>query len=80
MACEREVKSTEKVAKNKEEVTMEATQTQAGVLVLKQMPEFKAEAYNAETGHYTEVSSEELQREMDSNLFLSSRFYICMSN
>jgi peroxiredoxin (alkyl hydroperoxide reductase subunit C) len=33
--------------------------TQAGVLVLKQMPEFKAEAFDSATGHYTEVSSED---------------------
>ncbi len=32
---------------------------QAGVLVLKQAPEFKMAAYNAATGHYTEVSNED---------------------
>jgi len=39
----------------------ETVQTQSGVLVLKPMPEFKMEAYNAETGHYTEVSSDDLK-------------------
>jgi peroxiredoxin (alkyl hydroperoxide reductase subunit C) len=38
---------------------MENSQTQAGVLVLKPMPEFKMEAYDAKSGHYTEVSSED---------------------
>ena len=37
------------------------TETQAGVLVLKKVPDFKMEAYNAETGHYTEVGSEDLK-------------------
>jgi peroxiredoxin (alkyl hydroperoxide reductase subunit C) len=32
---------------------------QNGVLVLKQMPAFEMNAYNAETGHYTKVSSED---------------------
>ncbi len=31
---------------------------QSGVLVMKQMPEFKMEAYDAATGHYIEVSDE----------------------
>ncbi len=33
--------------------------TQAGVLVLKPMPEFKMEAYDAATGHYKTVSSDD---------------------
>ncbi|HIQ51283.1 MAG TPA: peroxiredoxin, partial [Nautiliaceae bacterium] len=57
MACERDTKVT--IDENKKEgVRMEEVKIQEGVLVLKNMPEFKMEAYNAETGHYTEVSSE----------------------
>jgi len=81
MACDKDTKATnktEKVAKNKEEVTMEATQTQAGVLVLKQMPEFKAEAYNAETGHYTEVSSEDYKGKWTVICFYPADFtFVC---
>lgn len=40
-----------------ETLTME--EKMSGVLVLKPMPEFKMEAYNAKTGHYVEVSSEQ---------------------
>ena len=64
MACDKPTEAnanTEKTPK-KEGIPMEEnTATQAGVLVLKEMPEFKMEAYNAETGHYTEVSSEDLK-------------------
>jgi len=38
---------------------MEEVKTQEGVLVLKNMPKFEMEAYNAETGNYTKVSSED---------------------
>jgi peroxiredoxin len=62
MACEKDTKTMSekaqkenKIENNKKEDKME----QNGVLVLKQMPEFKAEAYNAETGHYVEVNSED---------------------
>ena len=78
MACEREVKSTEEVEKTTQikENKMEATQ--AGVLVLKNMPEFKAEAYNAETGHYTEVSSEDLKGKWSIICFYPADFtFVC---
>ena len=77
MACEREVKA-EETAQNTQtkEVTME--NTQAGVLVLKNMPEFKAEAYNAETGHYTEVSSEDYKGKWTVNCFYPADFtFVC---
>jgi len=60
MACEKDTKTAIKDENKKnEEVRMEEIKTQEGVLVLKEMPEFKMEAYNAETGNYTEVSSED---------------------
>jgi len=60
MACDSSKpieKKENKKENNMEEVKME--QTQAGVLVLRQMPEFKAEAYDAKTGHYVEVSNDD---------------------
>ena len=58
MACEKDIKEIQvKEEKNEEVEKME--NTQAGVLVLKKVPEFKMSAYNAKTGHYTEVSSED---------------------
>ena len=70
MACEKEVKDQIK------ETTME--NTQAGVLVLKNMPEFKAEAYNAETGHYTEVSSEDYKGKWTVICFYPADFtFVC---
>jgi len=63
MACDKptEANANTNESTKKEQKMEENVQTQAGVLVLKNMPEFKAEAYNAETGHYTEVSSEDLK-------------------
>ncbi len=63
MACDKptEATETENQTPEKESTMEENIQSQAGVLVLKEMPEFKMEAYNAETGHYTEVSSEDLK-------------------
>jgi peroxiredoxin len=79
MACEREVEATEEVVENSTEIKeneMEATQ--AGVLVLKNMPEFKAEAYNAETGHYTEVSSEDYKGKWSVICFYPADFtFVC---
>ena len=78
MACEREVKAEETVQTQEEikETTME--QTQAGVLVLKEMPEFKAEAYNAETGHYVEVSSEDYKGKWTVVCFYPADFtFVC---
>jgi len=59
MACEREIETVEETTENTQNKEIIMENTQAGVLVLKEMPEFTAEAYNAETGHYTEVNSED---------------------
>ncbi len=61
MACEQDVKDMqieEKEEKKIEEVE-KMENTQAGVLVLKKVPEFKMAAYDAATGHYKEVSSDD---------------------
>jgi alkyl hydroperoxide reductase subunit AhpC len=61
MACEQDVKDIKVVEKenNKIEEEEKMENTQAGVLVLKNVPEFKMAAYDAKTGHYTEVSSDD---------------------
>jgi peroxiredoxin (alkyl hydroperoxide reductase subunit C) len=77
MACERDVEATEEVAQNNNQGE-KMEQTQAGVLVLKNMPEFKAEAYNAETGHYTEVSSEDYKGKWTVVCFYPADFtFVC---
>ena len=62
----------------KQEVTMEEVKTQEGVLVLKQMPEFKMEAYNAESGHYTEVSNNDYKGKWTVICFYPADFtFVC---
>ena len=57
---------------------MEEIKTQEGVLVLKQMPEFKMEAYNAESGNYTEVSSEDYKGKWTVICFYPADFtFVC---
>jgi peroxiredoxin (alkyl hydroperoxide reductase subunit C) len=51
---------------------------QSGVLVLKPMPEFKMEAYNAETGKYVEVSSEDYKGKWTVICFYPADFtFVC---
>ena len=61
MACDTGVK-----AREEKTVTNENNQTEtkkekkmSSTMVLRKMPEFKMDAYNAATGHYTTVSSED---------------------
>ncbi len=59
--------------------TMEtSTQTQAGVLVLKPMPEFKMDAFDAATGHYKQVSSEDYKGKWTVICFYPADFtFVC---
>ncbi len=79
MACEKDmsaVQTEEKIIQK--EKNMEEIKTQEGVLVLKQMPEFKAEAYNAESGHYTEVSSDDYKGKWTVVCFYPADFtFVC---
>ncbi len=61
MACEQDLKDIQQKEEKKEnfEEVEEMENTQAGVLVLKKVPEFKMAAYDAATGHYKEVSSDD---------------------
>ena len=75
MACEKDTKELETT---KEEGTMEEVKTQEGVLVLKQMPEFEADAYNAETGKYTKVSSDDYKGKWTVICFYPADFtFVC---
>jgi len=60
MSCDstKPIKEKETNLEEKKEVK-KMEQTQAGVLVLRKMPEFRAEAYDAKTEHYIEVNSED---------------------
>ena len=78
MACEKDTKELAQEKTTKQEETMEEIKTQEGVLVLKQMPEFKAEAYNAESGHYTEVSSDDYKGKWTVVCFYPADFtFVC---
>ncbi len=81
MACDKDTtKAQEKVQEEnkKENQNMEEIKTQEGVLVLKNMPEFKAEAYDAATGHYTEVSSEDYKGKWTVVCFYPADFtFVC---
>ena len=79
MACDKPTEASENNTNPQKEIKMEENvQTQAGVLVLKEMPEFKMEAYNAETGHYTEVSSEDYKGKWTVVCFYPADFtFVC---
>ena len=78
MACEKDTIIADEKTIKKEEVIMEEIKTQEGVLVLKQMPEFKMEAYNAESGNYTEVSSEDYKGKWTVVCFYPADFtFVC---
>ncbi len=79
MACDKEVSTQEnKTIQEKEITTMQEVKTQEGVLVLKKMPEFKAEAYDAATGHYCEVSSEDYKGKWTVICFYPADFtFVC---
>ena len=64
--------------KETKEKIMEEIKTQEGVLVLKNMPEFKMDAYNAETGNYTEVSNEDYKGKWTVICFYPADFtFVC---
>ncbi len=82
MACEQssnKAKDSEIEKITKEQDTMENNQQrQAGVLVLNSMPEFKAEAYDSQTGHYTEVKSEDYKGQWTVICFYPADFtFVC---
>jgi peroxiredoxin (alkyl hydroperoxide reductase subunit C) len=79
MACERKIEAVEETVQIKEETKENKMEnTQAGVLVLKNMPEFTASAYDSKTGHYTEVSSEDYKGKWTVVCFYPADFtFVC---
>jgi peroxiredoxin (alkyl hydroperoxide reductase subunit C) len=79
MACDSETKPQEETkTNNKENKVEEVNNTQAGVLVLKNMPEFKMEAYDAKSGHYKEVSSQDYKGKWTVVCFYPADFtFVC---
>jgi len=77
MSCDTDTRDLKPLKENKQqEKKME--QTQAGVLVLQPMPEFKTEAYDAKTGHYKEVSSEDFKGKWSIICFYPADFtFVC---
>ncbi len=59
MACDSPVEANEKVTQySKEKIKIEKEKDMGSSLVLKKAPEFKMDAYDAKTGHYTVVQSD----------------------
>ena len=78
MACEKDTKEMAQKIEETKEVKMEEIKTQEGVLVLKNIPEFKMEAYDAATGHYTEVSSDDYKGKWTVVCFYPADFtFVC---
>ena len=80
MSCDKDAKQPieDKKQYKKETENMEEIKTQEGVLVLKAMPEFKAEAFNAATGHYVEVNSEDYKGKWTVVCFYPADFtFVC---
>ena len=82
MACDTSSDSYNENVENKTEKESrkmeENVQTQAGVLVLKPMPEFKMDAFNAETGHYTTVTSDDYKGKWSVICFYPADFtFVC---
>jgi peroxiredoxin (alkyl hydroperoxide reductase subunit C) len=81
MACDMDAQKAAEEAQIEEtttEETKENTMEQSGVLVLKPMPEFKMEAYNAATGHYVEVNSEDYKGKWTVVCFYPADFtFVC---
>ncbi|MRT93055.1 peroxiredoxin [Ancylomarina sp. 16SWW S1-10-2] len=81
MGCATGIKPRKKVTENNNLSTnlkQEETKTMSATMVRQQMPEFKMDAYNAKTGHYTEVSSEDYKGKWSVVCFYPADFtFVC---
>lgn len=78
MACDKDATTASETIQETTKETGENRMEQNGVLVLKPMPEFKMEAYNAQNGHYTEVSSEDYKGKWSVVCFYPADFtFVC---
>lgn len=82
MACDtgsKPIKETEAASKEvNTDIEKEKEEKMSSSLVLRKSPEFKMEAYDAKTGHYTEVSSEDYKGKWSVVCFYPADFtFVC---
>ena len=81
MGCATGVKPRKKKTENNNVSTNqkeEETKTMSATMVRQQMPEFTMDAYNAKTGHFTEVSSEDYKGKWSVVCFYPADFtFVC---
>jgi len=81
MACDTETKPIEDLetaVSIEENITKEKESNMASSLVLRKSPEFKIDAYNSKTGHYTTVNSEDYNGKWSVICFYPADFtFVC---
>ncbi|QKF72549.1 peroxiredoxin [Aliarcobacter faecis] len=80
MACDTSIKAREdkKIVKNENSNEIIKDKKMSSTMVLRRMPEFKMSAYNAATGHYTTVSSEDYKGKWTVICFYPADFtFVC---
>ncbi|GGD49750.1 peroxiredoxin [Malaciobacter pacificus] len=81
MACDTGAKpiETKEVSTNEENINIEKKEEKmSSSLVLRKAPEFKMEAYDSKTGHYTEVNSEDFKGKWHVVCFYPADFtFVC---
>jgi len=81
MACDtgtKPIEETETVSKEENLTLKHKEEDMSSSLVLKKAPEFKMDAYNAKTGHYQEVKSEDYQGKWHVVCFYPADFtFVC---
>lgn len=80
MACDTSIKAREdkKIVKDENSNEIIKDKKMSSTMVLRRMPEFKMSAYNAATGHYTTVSSEDYKGKWTVICFYPADFtFVC---
>ena len=80
MACDTSIKARKekKVTINENTTEIIKEKKMSSTMVLRQMPEFKMSAYDAKTGHYTTVSSEDYKGKWTVICFYPADFtFVC---
>nr|WP_321265779.1 peroxiredoxin [uncultured Sulfurimonas sp.] len=81
MACDtgsNPIEEKEVVINNEENITNKKEENMSSSLVLRKAPEFKMEAYDSKTGHYTTVSSEDYKDKWSVVCFYPADFtFVC---
>ena len=77
MACDN-TKVTPRERESEKESTLEKEKSMSSTLVMRKSPEFKMEAYDAKTGHYTTVSSKDYEGKWHVVCFYPADFtFVC---